>query len=70
VRSAFFIYMINNVKDWRSTLAGLAVLATAAAGVHGAGDLVNPATLSQVLAGLGLILATFSKKTPALPPAV
>jgi hypothetical protein len=57
--------MMNSVKDWRSTLAGIALVITGAVQVHGAGDLSNGNVISNILGGVSLILAQFPKKAAA-----
>jgi hypothetical protein len=59
------------LKDWRSTLAGVALVVTGVSQIHGAGAVSDPNVISNILGGIGLILAQFPSKkaTPATPAA-
>ena len=50
----------NALKNWRTTVAGLATIASAAIQIHHAGDVAGQ--LPTILGGLGLIVASDSKK--------
>jgi hypothetical protein len=50
------------LKDWRSTLTGIAILASGVTQIHGASDLTNQNVMTALIGGLGLILASFPTK--------
>lgn len=53
------------LANWRSTLAGLALLLAAIARLHSAADLLKPELQAQLMGGVGLILAADAKKKAA-----
>lgn len=50
------------LKNWRSTLAGVAMILAAVAHLHGLADLAQADVQAQLLGGLGLICAADSRK--------
>ena len=55
--------MNTALKNWRSTLAGIAMIVTAVAQIHHANDVAaNPSILTSILGGLGLIVTQDAAK--------
>ena len=52
-------------KHWRSTLAGVAMILSAAARVHSLADVSKPEIFGELSGGVGLILCADARKEQA-----
>lgn len=59
----------RSLTNWRSTLAGLAMILAAVAHMHSLSDLTNAEVQAQLLGGVGLILAADARASYTKPDA-
>lgn len=68
-QSGAFFMLQTALKNWRSTLAGLAMILAAIAHIHSAADFSNAEIQAQLLGGVGLILAADARASYTKPDA-